>query len=167
MKKLENLTRLDREIIRNLKTGKDRGSSIEDIQRRLRDQSGLDQSRSEVNDALGQLIKYGAVRSYEQRIGEIDREERKYFLSRGLGSGGRNKAALYGTWNPLRDFARYISRIFGSFFVLFGFGMIFFRERIASTGDIISSQVHIPNLIFILSFMLAIIGILLWISERE
>ena len=56
-------------------------------------QAGFD----EIREGLGELIEYGSVR------GTVEKTGRKYFLSRGIGSGYRNQAKLLGKSNPVRD----------------------------------------------------------------
>ncbi len=159
MKRLEDLTDLQKEILKSLNPGRSRSKSLKNIHEFLEEEHHPTEFE-DINDALGELIEYGAVRGTAEKTG------RKYFLSRGIGSGYRNQASLLGKSNPFRDIYRLGKRILGSIFILLGF--IFLYQNLTITGAVISDVIKNKSITLISSLALIFIGaFLLFLSAKK
>jgi predicted transcriptional regulator len=87
MKRLENLTDLQREILKTLQLGKENAKSLNEIRDYLSKEE-VDANIPDLRDEMSKLIAYGAVRGFVEKGG------RRYALSRGFGSGYRNQGSL-------------------------------------------------------------------------
>lgn len=163
VKRLDDLAKEERGIITVLKTSKGNALDIDEIKRRL-DRDGYPLSKEKIRDDIGKLISYGSVRACEQE--EDGTTIKKYYLSRILGSGKRNKASLMGYVNPFRDFYRAAARWFGSIFLLFGLAFLVYQRAVTSTGAVISTN-QTPDVGLILNFALIIIGLGLLLESNN
>lgn len=159
MKSLEDLTNLEKEILKSLKPGRSRSKSLKDIREFLQEEHYPTEFK-DIRDGLGKLIEYGAVR------GMVEKTGRKYFLSRVIGSGYRNQAMLLGKSNPFRDTYKLIQRIVGSIFLLLGF--IFLYQNLTISGAVISEVVKNKSIPLIFSLVSIFIGLfLLFLSAKK
>lgn len=159
MKRLEDLTDLQKEILKSLKPGRSRSKSLKNIHEFLREEHYPTEFKN-IRDELGELIKYGAVR------GTVEKTGRKYFLSRGIGSGYRNQAMLLGKFNPFRDTYKLIQRIVGSIFLLLGF--IFLYQNLTISGAVVSEVIKNKSVPLISSVVSIFIGVfLLFLSTKK
>ncbi len=108
MKRLEELSENQREILKSLMTRKKRGLTISEIKDSLEEIGFEDIGKREINEALNGLINYGAVRGDTQKTEEGS--VRRYRLSRLVGSGARNQATLLGKRDPL-DTYKFVKRV--------------------------------------------------------
>ena len=154
VKRLESLTDEQKEILKALPSHRDEGMTLEEI-RDVLDTEDYALPVAEMRKEMGGLIKYGAVRSTR---------DKKYYLSRGIGSGYRNQSKLLGKSNPVRDLIKFYQRITGGIFVLTGFFFLYQNTRIS--GALISNGVVDTG--SILSIIAFIIGmVLLFISSKK
>ncbi|OGJ12775.1 hypothetical protein A3K82_02435 [Candidatus Pacearchaeota archaeon RBG_19FT_COMBO_34_9] len=162
VKHLEDLGDTAHDVIKSLRVGRDRALTINDLGDALKKETGEKIARKEIYDVLSNLMKYGNVRRVI--IKGAKGEERKYYLSRGLGSGARNYAKLTGKANPFTDLAKYIGRVFGSIFILFGIGFLAY-QNLALSGAVISNGEMIKNISPILSVVLIAVGGLIFLTS--
>ncbi len=158
MKRLEDLTELQQEIIKSLKPARAGGLSLKDLKASLEEED-YTATIDELREGVGELIKYGAVR------GENDVAGKRYFLARGVGSGYRNQRKLLGRPH-IRDVYKFFSRIFGSVFLLFGFS-IFINQNSTISGAVVS-ETFSGNAPLISSLVFVIAGVaLLFLSFKK
>jgi hypothetical protein len=159
MKSLEDLTDLQKEILKSLKPGRSRSKSLKDIREFLQEEHYPTEFK-DIRDGLGKLIEYGAVR------GMVEKTGRKYFLSRVIGSGYRNQAMLLGKPNPFRDTYKLIQRIVGGIFLLLGF--IFLYQNLTISGAVVSEVIKNKSTPLIFSLVSIFIGaFLLFLSAKK
>ena len=159
MKSLEDLTNLEKEILKSLKPGRSRSKSLKNIHEFLKEEH-YPAEFEKIREGLGKLIEYGAVR------GMVEKTGRKYFLSRAIGSGYRNQAMLLGKQNPFRDTYKLIKRVVGSIFLLVGF--VFLYQNLTITGAVVSEVVKNKSTPLIFSLVSIFIGaFLLFLSGKK
>jgi hypothetical protein len=158
VKSLESLSDLEHDLIINLKTGKDRALSLEEIHDKIKKETGEEHSIKEIYTALKKLMNYGSVRSHSTNESRGE-ETKEYYLSRVVGSGARNKAKLAGEANPLVDIGKYFKRGFGYALILFGIGFFVYQNASLSGAVVSIAELKIDN--FILPFSSLILGGLL------
>jgi hypothetical protein len=163
VKHLDELDSLQKEILKTLKSGRSSGLTTGEIKSAIERDGYEVPGLKEVKEGIGELIEYGSVRGNVLRGGE-----KKYYLARGLGSGVRNQARLLGKTNVFLDTYKFLQRIFGVAFLVFGIGFITYGG-LSSTGNIISASTPSSlDIGFILSFMLMLIGgILLFRNSKK
>ncbi len=161
MKRLEQISDVEKEILKSMSSGPSRGLTTSRIKDVLTSE-GYQTTLDEVRKGIGELITYGSVRGYVTPAGK-----RVYYLSRGLGSGHRNQAKLMGKTNVFMDAYKLFKRIFSAVFLLFGLGSIIFLG-LSPTGKVISISAFPVNIAVFLSFLLIFIGAALaLIDSRE
>jgi len=159
MIRLENLSELQREIIRSLPQDSNKGVTLNEIKASLDDEE-YNFSLNEIREGVRELLKYGAVR------GKSEDNIKKYSLSRALGSGRRNQASLLNKFNPFRDMYKLIERVIGSVFVLFGVFILY--QNSTMSGSVISNIIKNQTNSSIISIGLVVLGgILLFLSFNK
>ena len=150
----EKLSETALDVLKSLKTGKKWALTIDEIEEVLEKETGEKVSKNRIYKELSNLMKYGSVRSanFEGSKGE----ERAYYLSRGLGSGRRNYNRLAGK-ATFTDIGKYISRIFGGIFVLFGIGFLVY-QNLPLSGAVISNNPIVKDINLIFPSILVVIG---------
>jgi len=159
-KRLENISGVGKEILKNLKSGSYRGSTIKEIQQILKEEE-QDYSLKEINEGLKELIEYGSVR------GEVgSNNERKYSLSGWFGSGNRDQRVLLGKPDVIQDTYKLIKRLFSGVLILFGLGLIAY-SNIPLSGNVIATTGSIETSMVIAFATLGIGGLLLLNSFKK
>lgn len=164
VRRLDELPDIDKDIIKILKTGRDRALTASEIKEKIEDETGGNVTKKEVYHGLSELIGYGSVRTVKVR--KHGEEVTEYYLSRGIGSGGRNQAKLEGKANPFTDFYRLIKRITGAVLVLFSMGVLAYQGTTLSGAAISTADLINGNFILPLS-LLILGGVLLFQSFKK
>jgi len=163
VKRLEDLSEIAQDILKTLKARRENALNIGDIRERIKKEVGESIPQKEIYKELSNLIKYGSVRSTEVKEPfsplSKKREEKRYYLSRGIGSGKRNYNKLTGK-ATFADLGKYISRIFGSIFVLFGLGFLIY-QNLPLSGAVISNNPIVKDINLVLPSILVVIGAVL------
>jgi len=147
-----NLDGEEKGILRYL--GKEEESvGFTDITRYLARRGYEETNNRAITEKLDHLIEVGYVRSKTE--GKGNKREEKFYLARRIGGGGRKRKQLQGR-GIIYDTSKLVQRLFGSVFLLIGFGFIIY-EGLQMTGAFISSTQTI-DLTVIFAFALFIIG---------
>ena len=159
---LESNVNLDQEekgIVRYL-GGKSQAINVSDIVEYLKDHGYGSLDKKQAIERLDHLMEVGYVRS--KTIGKGKSREEKFYLSKGIGGGGRRKREVQGR-GPLYDIHKSLERFVGAIFVLGGLGFLMY-QTIGMTGAFFSSAERVfPGFIF--GFTLYVFGSFLLIHS--
>jgi hypothetical protein len=113
---------------------------VERIQELLEEEDAAPEKLGDVRRAVRDLINYGSVRAKKLK----DEKQPEYYPTTWIGSGRRNVASLMGYWNPAREIYRWGKRIFGGFFLLVGFILLY--QNLTISGSVISGVIGNVNI---------------------
>ena len=158
-----NLASEEKGILKYLGKGYDEAMDLDDITKYLESHGYSKLSDEAARERLDHLIDTGYVRSKTE--GKGSQREEKFYLSKWIGEGVRKQKYLQGR-GIIQDTSKLIQRLFGSIFILIGFGFLLYQS-LHMTGAFISSiQAVAPTFVFALALFI-IGGILLRGSFRN